>query len=132
MAITLATITLPPDSIWSDEFDWTPFAQSVEIDQDGLLVVETSAPRSGQPVTLALGWITHITLQRLLDLRDAVDQSPVPLSLPGRAPFDVLWNHTKGSPIKATPVTPRPDYTDRMGDDPEDYFDTTLLLLKVD
>lgn len=132
MPVTLATVTLPSDTIWADEFDWTPFAQSIEPDQDGSLVVETSAPRAGQPVTLALGWITHGTLQSLLGLRDASPQVPIPLTLPGRLPFDVLWNHAAGSPIKATPVTVRADYTDRAEGDPEDYFDTVLTLIKVD
>jgi hypothetical protein len=43
MTVQLATITLPEDMQWSDEFNWLPTAQQVEIASNGALIIEESA-----------------------------------------------------------------------------------------
>lgn len=76
MAITLGVITLPQGLRWSDEFDWTPLAQSTEYSLTGALIVERATKQAGRPITLVGGkdfaWITRsalITLKTFLDTR---------------------------------------------------------------
>jgi hypothetical protein len=76
MAITLGVITLPQGLRWSDEFDWTPLAQSTEYSLTGALIVERATKQAGRPITLVGGkdfvWITRaalLALKVLLDTR---------------------------------------------------------------
>ncbi len=83
MAITLdatiAGVTLPDGLRWSDEFDWTPLAQTVEYSLTGALIVERAVRQAGRPITLIGGkdfvWITRaalLTLKELLDTDDTL------------------------------------------------------------
>lgn len=111
---------------WTDEYDWSPVAQSVERDVFGGLVVEyVSPPADGRPVTLALGWVSKTTLEALVALRDAATQSLMALDLPDGRGLDVIWRHDGGMPIDARPVV------DYATSEPTDYYDVTLQLLAV-
>ena len=63
MAITLGAVTLPQGLVWSDEFDWTPLAQTTEYSLTGALIVEQAEKQAGRPITLVGGidfaWLTR-------------------------------------------------------------------------
>lgn len=59
---------------WSDEFAWTPVAQSTDYGLTGALLIQIGTRQTGRPLTLTGGknwsWITRtelLTLQALLD-----------------------------------------------------------------
>jgi hypothetical protein len=52
MAITLGALVLPSGLVWSDEFAWTPVAQTMERTLTGALVIEEAAKTAGRPITL--------------------------------------------------------------------------------
>ena len=67
--ITLDTLTLPDDLIWTDEFRWSPVAQQESVTLDGALVVQAMAQQTGRPITLAGGedyaWVRRSLLTQL-------------------------------------------------------------------
>lgn len=46
------SIVLPSDLVWSDEFAWSPVAQSKERTITGARVVDTALLKGGRPITL--------------------------------------------------------------------------------
>jgi len=67
--ITLDTLDLPADLIWTDEFRWSPVAQKESVTLDGALVVQAMAQQTGRPITLAGGedhaWVRRSLLAQL-------------------------------------------------------------------
>jgi len=123
----LETISLDDNqTIWTDEFNWSPVGQSEETDIHGGLVVEWISPNAdGRPVTLDLGWITKTTLDAIVALRDAETQSIMALTLPDAREIDVLFRHADGNPVSVTAVVDRPEYAS------EDLFAVVLNLMQV-
>lgn len=74
MAITLSTITLPQGLRWSDEFAWSPLAQTSEYGLTGSLLVEQTLKQAGRPITLIGGrdfaWLTRTEVSALKTLLD--------------------------------------------------------------
>ena len=126
----LAGIQLPDETFWTDEFDWTPIGQSVELDITGGLVIEYASGRSGRPVTIRSEWITRSVLSDIESLRDAAVQNVLTLTLPDSRIIDVLFRHHEGPPIQVEPVVERPEYVAASPDNP-DYFNVTIKLIEV-
>ena len=120
-------ITLDPDqTVWTDEWEWTPVGQSVEIDIHGGIVDEYISPnRDGRPVTLYIGWVDKTTLDQVLALAWAETQQIVTLNLPDGRALDVLFDHQGGNPVQVSPVVERTEYQ------AADLFEVTLVLLEV-
>ena len=100
---TLAGIELPDDLAWTDEFRWTPYAESAEHALDGALIVETSpAAQAGRPITLEGGrdraWIGH---DKLESLRTLLGEQSMALELWDGRQFTVGWRHAD-RPLEAT------------------------------
>ncbi|MCO5763766.1 MAG: hypothetical protein NHG36_20070 [Chromatiaceae bacterium] len=89
---SLPGVALPDGLRWSDEFDWTPLAQSTEYSLTGALIVERATRQAGRPITLIGGkdfvWITRANLIALKTLLDSDDT--LRLTLHDNRTFDVI------------------------------------------
>ena len=96
-------IEIPEDLDWTDEWSWTPYAQSAGYALDGTLIVERSEPAAaGRPVTLQgdtdLAWLQRDTLEAL---RAKLGDTDMTLTLWDGRQLQVGWRHEDG-PIEAT------------------------------
>ncbi len=64
-----ASLELPGDFNWTDEYTWSPITQDTGYTLSGALVVETATKLAGRPITLVgaddRAWITRATLNQL-------------------------------------------------------------------
>lgn len=120
----LAGLTLPNDTRWVDEFDYTPVDQAVRYTLGGRAVVETALRRKGRPVTLDLQWITRALLAELEALRDQPG-AEFPLTLADGRTLNVMFRHQDAPPIEAVPVV---DYS--VLDD-GDFLAVKLKLMEI-
>lgn len=133
MAITLTyaggpVLDLPRDLEWTDEFDWSPVAQTVSISITGALIVESAAQLSGRPVTLAgaddRAWITRAVLDQLRAWA-AVPDRQMTLTLDDGRVFAVRFDQRQ-APIGARAIVP--GWTPAAADD---WFVCTLKFMEV-
>lgn len=103
MSCTLGGISLPDDTLWTDEFDWSPVRQSLDTTLTGALVVEEAELLAGRPVTLLAHWLTRAEVLSLWAL--LVPAASYVLILPDGAALAVGWRHD-GAPIEAEPIFP--------------------------
>lgn len=127
MPLTLATVTLPDDLTWSDEFEWTPVAAADTRTLGGLLVREESALIAGRPITLTgseqHGWITRTQLLALYALAAPAGATHL-LTLPDARTFNVAFRRPA---LTAAPVLAW-HMADQLGSDP---YVLTLNLITV-
>lgn len=104
MAITLATLTLPEDLLWQDEFLHDAVAQNTTRTEGGALIVEESAITAGRPITLVggadAGWMTRSDLIALRALADAAATTRL-LTLNDGRTFNVMFARPA---IEAEPI----------------------------
>lgn len=125
MPLTLDTITLPIDLIWTDEFNWTPMQQQEGYTLTGALIIETGLKQAGRPITLESvdgGWITRQTLADLYAKLSSA--TPMVLTLQDARTFNVTWRNT-AQPLEAKPVV------ENINFDADDYYTLVLRLLQV-
>ena len=67
MSITLATLSLPDDCVWQNEFDAVPVAAATARTVSGRLVVTASALTAGRPIDLGgeSAWISRADVRTL-------------------------------------------------------------------
>ena len=124
MQITLNSIPLPEhDTIWIDEFRYSPVNQSVTTTLGGRQVIEESVRQKGRPITLEAEWITKATLDLLIAERDTVNNTLVLTVADGRT-LNVRFK--QGS--DALGVTEVTDYAEYQADD---LFDVTIKLFEI-
>lgn len=124
-------IALPPDLLWTNEFEWAAVSQSKERSITGALIVDAVKRVAGRSVLLQgatnSGWLTRAELRRLQVLA----------GMPG-AEFDLLWNgevmrvmFDHGEDETASPVSANPaiEYSDPMDEDR--YHSLQLRLMTV-
>lgn len=106
MAITLGAVTLPQGLVWSDEFDWTPLAQTTEYSLTGALIVEQAEKQAGRPITLIGGidfaWLTRTNVAALKTLLDA--GTAMTLTLHDNRTFTVLPSGAEPLSVSPLPV----------------------------
>lgn len=109
-----ATVELPPDMFWEDEFAWSKVAAHQEYGTKGALFVDVSEKLAGQPITLTSEddtcWLLRSVVDELKALADLPGEELV-LSIygveftvifaPGEKPFDAepIWREM---PVEAT------------------------------
>ena len=120
---TLAGIELL-ESIWEDEFAYTPVDQNVRYTLGGKPIIETAVRKSGRPITLRCQWVSLANLRELEWLRDQPNTVMDLFLSDGRA-FATAFRHTDNPPLDVAPIVERPSYEDG------DYFDVTIKLLQV-
>ena len=111
MALQLATIALPDDMQWSDEFSWLPTAQQVEIASSGALIVEESAQLAGRPITLVgsdsnpgFAWASRATIGALYALASIPRVGPLTLLLQDGRSLNVRFRFNDGAAVEAKPI----------------------------
>jgi hypothetical protein len=116
MAITLDDLNLPDDLVWTDEIEFTPITQSVEIALSGSVIIQEAEQSAGQPMTLA-GTANSAWAARSLVKALAAKLSPsldMTLTLHDARVFTVRWDHRNRKPIESQPVVA---YSDPADDD---------------
>ena len=104
--ITLDTLTLPDNLVWSDEFSWAGgVAESREYTIQGKLIIQASAVQSGsgRPVTLSGDWISREDLLTLQEWAGDPDKTMVLTLHDGRS-FEVRFRHSEAPVIEAPQV----------------------------
>lgn len=109
----LATVTLPADLVWTDEYDWAPVEQSVDRSITGALIVATATRQGGRPITLGTqtddrAWMPTTTLEQCRAWA-AVPGKVLTLTLRGVS-RSVIWrHHDSGGALAAKQVRPLDD-----------------------
>lgn len=132
MAITLtngaASMALPPDLIWTNEFQWTPIVQASERSITGALILDTGVKTGGRPIVLQgaenTAWLLRAEARALLDAWVSLPGQVFTLTLNGRA-LQVVFDHEAG-PLELKPVV---DYSDPIDNDY--YCGATLRFLEI-
>ncbi len=127
---------LGADLLWTDEYSWSPVAQSRQVSLGSSLIVQTMTAAAGRPMTLEggdrFGWIKRALVDQLFGLV-AADQAGVLQLNDGRS-FNVQWLQPDGNnvgqassspPFKATPVVDLSDPSD------DDNYIPTLRFYQV-
>ena len=131
MAITLDTFTLPQGCVWSDEFDWSPLAQSTEYSLTGALIVEQATKQAGRPITLIGGkdfaWMTRAQVALLKALLDT--GAVMTLTLHDARTFTVL--PASDSPLSVYPLPRILDSGFADGGDGAWYVVESIQLIEV-
>jgi len=129
MYAKISDITLTQDTIYTNEWDFTPVPQMVKPTVQGNVVIEVINPvsYSGRPMTLQLGWINAQTLRYLTALRDTYDQKARITRLCDGREFTTVFNHAMGNPLQVASIVPRPDHFNQVS---PDWYDATLNLLQ--
>lgn len=116
-AITLGTVTLPPDLQWSDEFNWVALGMTAKVSLTGAEVVQSGALQAGRPITLQGGtdfaWLDYATIEALRTLATA-GGATYTLTLADGRTFTVRFRG-EDIPVEGAPVAHRvtPDTTQR-------------------
>lgn len=103
MSTTLATVALPDDMEWPDEWTWSPVSQALSVSIGGSLIVEEQAQLTGRPITLRstqngsdhTSLVTLTTVQALQALANTAraQAGPMALTLPDGRTTTVLFRH---------------------------------------
>ncbi|MCM2317876.1 MAG: hypothetical protein NDI93_00935 [Pseudomonas sp.] len=91
---------------WVDEWDWTPVAQEQERSLSGALLIQHGSKLHGRPITLksnGAAWFPLSVVRSLEVLRDIPGKQML-LVLPDGREFTVIFDHSGGAPLKATPL----------------------------
>ncbi|AXQ27587.1 hypothetical protein D0B54_02375 [Solimonas sp. K1W22B-7] len=107
MSITLNTLGLPADLVWTDRYDWTPVVQSLARTEAGVLVREESLLQKGRPITLEggddHGWASGELVALLHALQLPANADPMLLVYHGQE-LQVAWRRDGAAPMSARPV----------------------------
>lgn len=128
---TSASVVLPHDLLWSDEFSWSPVVTNISYTLPGSLVVESSKKLSGRPITLQsqlddMGWVKRSDVLTLLNWA-AIENQQFRLDLEystDSRQFTVIFDQSN-SPILANPVKGFPSHAS------DDWFRLTLKFIEV-
>lgn len=108
-AITLGTVTLPPDLQWSDEFSWVALGMTAKVSLTGAEIVQAGALQAGRPITLQGGpdfaWLDYATVEALRTLATAAGATYT-LTLADARTYQVRFRG-EDTPVEATPVLHR-------------------------
>ena len=125
------TLTLDPDLIWSDEFDWHAIEETVARAITGALIVDQGIRLVGRPISLAppddnSAWMPRATLTQL-QTWEAVPDLPMVLTL-RNIPRNVKFRRHDGLPLSAKPVE---FVADPLPGEIGDWYLATLRFLEI-
>jgi hypothetical protein len=116
-AITLGSVTLPPDLQWQDEFAWVALGMTAKTTLTGAEVVQSGTLQAARPITLQGGtdfaWLDYATIEALRTLASAAGATYTLTLADGRT-FTVRFR-CEETPVEGTPVLHRgtPDASKR-------------------
>ncbi len=122
--VALGGITLPDDTLWVDEWDYTVVASSQEFTLGGILIIEYGDKKGGRPVTLEAGWLVYSDVQALEGIRDIMGHQMQLELFDGRI-YQVVFRQ-EDTPLEIKPIIPRPNYGTGVS-----YFDATIRLQEL-
>jgi hypothetical protein len=117
------TATFTDDVLWTDEFDFSPVAQTINRTVTGALWVQEAALAAGRPITLQSGNdYGGVPRSEVLDLQTlaAIPNATLTLTLRG-ATYNVIFDRSS----KAIEAKPFIDYSD------VDAADSYLITLRL-
>ncbi|MBA3008512.1 MAG: hypothetical protein FP810_18465 [Desulfocapsa sp.] len=121
------TITLPDDTLWRDELDWSPVDQSIEYMLSGALDIQGGTRLAGRPITLggdeSSSWLARVTILALMTWAGIAGQS-LTLDYHGRI-FTVMFRHQDAPAVDAKAVLEQVPPAD------EDWYWFTIKLMAV-
>lgn len=121
----VATLTLPNDLQWLNEFAWSPVEQGQEYSLSGALIVQEGVKLRGREITLFGGedsaWITRAVLLQLYAFASAPGKV-MTLTLHART-FTVMFRHPGA--IEAAEIIRQADPAD------SDFYSVTINLFEV-
>lgn len=107
--MTLDSITLPDDLLWTNEFDWNPVEQSLDRSLTGGLLIQEQSKSYGRPIELSGGedaaWVSRSVVVNLLALSQTANKI-MTLTLPDLRQYSVIFDRSEGSPIEAQQILP--------------------------
>ena len=125
----LGGVNLPPDILWTDEYEFAPVRVKKDIAITGNQILQVAKQMAGRNITLASGergaWLTRSDLDALVALRDTDLLSTMVLTLPDGRAFSVVFDLTQSPCFTTTPL--RPGKFTSAGD----FFKVTIKLLTV-
>lgn len=105
--ITLDSIVLDADLVWSDEFNWNPVERSAEYSLTGAIITKEQAKLAGRPITLeaksefrGLIWMPRTTIEALYTKSQTLNTTMI-LTLSDARTFNVRFREDG---FEATPV----------------------------
>jgi hypothetical protein len=125
-----ASIALPDDLLWVDEFKWVPATQTQTYSVTGALIIETALKLAGRPITLEgtadMAWVQRSTLD---SLRAWAGLSNRTFTLTFAYPTDtrsfvVVFDQSSGA-IEGHPAKDFPQH------DSADWFTVKMNLIQV-
>ena len=125
----LGGVNLPPDLLWTDEYEFAPVRVKRDISIAGNQILQVARQQAGRNITLSSGergaWLTRAQLDALTALRDDATLTIMTLTLPDLRAFSVVFDLTQSPCFTAAPLRPG-KFTDAG-----DYFKVILKLLTV-
>lgn len=125
--VTLDAIVLPEDILWSDEFNWLPVGQVVNLSLTGAMIIEEATQQKGRPITLkgdndSASWIDRATLEQL---RVKASTAGLVMTLNLRGDTKQVMFLRDQTPVSAYQVAGYADPLDT------DYYIVTIRLMEV-
>lgn len=75
--ISLDALNLTSDLLWTDEYNWSPVSQNIEILLTGTLFIEEDVQQTGRPITLVggdtFGYVKKSVVDALKVMADTPD-----------------------------------------------------------
>ncbi len=103
---TQASVSLPDDMQWADEFNWSAIAQTNPVySLTGAVLVQQGTKQAGRPITLSGDWVWH-PLYIVRTLRDWSDVPELEMTLntPDGRQFNVIFRTHDTALGKVEPV----------------------------
>ena len=129
-------ITLPPDLIWENEFDWVAIAGGVDRTLGGTQIIWTNPIQKGRPIDLVAsetrGWITRETIELLHNALEAMTPMELLLTysdntMPGNPfTFNVAFRYHEPPAVEVRPLI-----SSRVEFGNNDYYIGTIKLMEV-
>lgn len=124
--ITLGSVVLSPDMVWSDRYKHLPVGQTVKQTLAGTSVIFTSSISNGRVITLEarddMGWLTK---QQVLDLTTLASSpgSVYTFDYHGEETHQVVFRQNEPPAVEFQPLVD--------GQGPSDYFTGIIKLLTI-
>ncbi len=125
----LGGVNLPPDLLWTDEYEFAPVRVKKDIAVTGNQILQVAKQIAGRSITLTSGergaWLTRANLDALAAIRDNDFLQTMTLALPDGRTFSVVFDLTQTPCFTATPLRPGKFV------EAADYFKVTIKLMTV-
>lgn len=127
--ITLGGVHLPPDMVWTDEYEFSPVRVKRDIALTGNQILQVASMTAGRSITIASrdsgAWLTRGQIDTLVAIRDQDLLQTIQMVLPDLRAFSVVFDLTQQPCFTATPLRPG-KFTQAT-----DYYKVTIKLLTV-